>query len=298
MDYYLNELKAHSFVSKDATFNLYEEPYRYVVIDNLFKPEIYEKISKKVPELIAKQNKSHGQVGSNPNLIYDAIIYSLIENDCSEGLDFFITSFWKNYLSELFDVMLNEHTAYSAHFHKGSKDKPSKSGWAHKDLTICSAINDLSKDVKIINDCDYANDSNDPPNTNKIIRSVVTLFYLNNIENPSEEDGGGTGIYDNYQKNNLIKNILPKNNRLFIFEISPLSYHAFIGAKFDRSALVQWFHSCPSYYVHKHLDKFKKQFKNQNFIFERWKKDNFWDLEEDPEYSKYFDKPIIEILNS
>jgi hypothetical protein len=298
MTTFLDILKTHPYVSENVSLTIYETPFKHIIIDNLFKSHIYERISKKFPEFIARKKAPFGQVGTNANNIYEAIIYGLIPNDCIDGFEFFIDPFWKNYLSEIFNIIFNEHTAYSAHFHKGSLESPSKSGWIHKDLSICSAINSNTEKVKIVRDCNYADDSHSQPHTNKIIRSVATLFYLNNIDNPTEEDGGGTGIYQSYKIKDLVKSILPINNRLFAFEISPVSYHAFIGAKFNRSATVQWFHSNPSYYVNKHLDKFKKQFKNENIIFERWKKDNLWKLDEDPEYSKYFDKPFIEILNN
>ena len=293
---YLDKLKLHPYISENVSLEIFEEPFRHIVIDNLLKPDIYQKICNKFPELISKREGPHGQVGTNPNNVYEAIIYGLIPEDCVEGFEFFIDPFWKKWLSELFNTIFNEHTAYSVHFHKGSKEKPSKSGWSHKDLSICSAINDPSKEVKITYDCDYADDSNNQPHTCKIIRSVANLFYLNNIENPSEEDGGGTGIYKSYNTKDLVKTILPINNRLFAFEVTPLSHHAFIGAKFNRSAIVQWFHSNPSYYVHKHLDLFKKQFIESKFLFERWKKENPWKLSQDPEYSKYFDKPLKEVL--
>jgi hypothetical protein len=295
---YLDKLKSHPYISENVTINIYQEPYKHIIIDNLFKPEIYEKISKKLPELIARRDKPHGQVGSNPNLIYDAIIYGLIDNDCSEGFDFFIDPFWKNYLSELLGIIYNQHTAYAAHFHKGSIQSPSRNGWTHRDIGICSAIDTPNKEVKIISDCEYADDSNLQPHTTKIIRSTAILFYINNIEIPTLDDGGGTGVFKDMQFSSLVKTVLPINNRIFAFEISPESYHAFIGAKFDRSTLIQWFHSNPSYYFHKHLDKFKNNYRRYKYLFERWKKDNLWNLEQDPEYSKYFDKPVNEIINN
>jgi hypothetical protein len=298
MKQYLEELKSHPYISENISLNIYEQPFKHIVIDNLLKPEIYQKISNKFPELVSRRSAPHGQVGTNSDNVYEAIIYGLAPEDAIEGFEFFIDPLWKNWLSNIFNTIFNEHTAYSIHFHKGSKEKPSKSGWVHQDLSICSAINDPSKDVKIVNDCDYADDSNDNPHTNKIIRSVANLFYVNNIENPSEEDGGGTGIYTSYDKNDYVKSILPTNNRLFAFEVSPISYHAFIGANFNRSAIVQWFHSNPSYYVHKHLEKFKSQFIENERIFEEWKQNNPWSIEQDTEYSKYFDRPFREILSS
>jgi hypothetical protein len=294
----INDLKSHPSVSENVSIEIFEEPYRHIIIDNLLKPDIYKKICYKFFEVIKHAHRSHGQVGTNPENVYEAIIATLTPQDCVEGFDFFAEPFWKNYLSDIFNIIFNPHTAYSLHFHEASKEKRSKDGWAHKDLSICSVINDNSKEVRLTSGCEYADDTHDRPHTLKVIRSVANLFYLNNIDNPTEENGGGTGVYLNYQKDPLVKPILPKNNRLFAFEISPISYHAFIGSDFSRSAIVQWFHSNPSYYVHKHLDKFKKQYREQNLIFERWKDKNLWNLEDDPDYRKYFDKPFIEILNS
>lgn len=295
---HLEKLKSHPFVSDDVFLNIYEKPFKHIVIDNLFKPEIYEKISKKFLEYIARQKNPHGQVGKNPNNFYNAFIYGLKSEDFIEGFEFFIDIFWKDFLSEIFNTIYTQHTICSCHFHAGSIEKPSKDGWIHKDLSICSAMEDPSQIIKNMDDCEYADDSNQQIFSKKVIRSVANLFYLNNKKNPVEEDGGGTGVYASYKNKDIVKNILPINNRLFSFEISPLSYHAFIGAKFDRSAIVQWFHSVPPYYVYKHLDKFKEQWKKQNRIFDRWKDKDLWNLEQHPEYSNYFNKPIIEILNS
>jgi hypothetical protein len=293
----INDLKSHPYVSENVSLQIFEEPYKHIIIDNLLKSDIYNKLCDKFAEVIKKQARPIGQVGVHSENVYEAYIHSLTSEECKDGFEFFADPFWKKYLSDIFNIIFNPHTAYSLHYHKGSKEKPSKDGWAHKDLSICSVINNNSKEVRIAHGCEYADDSNDKPHTLKVIRSVANLFYLNNIESPTEKNGGGTGVYLNYQKEPLIKSVLPINNRLFAFEVSPISYHAFIGADFDRSAIVQWFHSNPSYYVHKHLDKFKKQFKEQESIFEQWKDKNLWKLEDDSEYSKYFNRPFIEILN-
>lgn len=295
---HLDKLKSHPYVSENVKLNIYNEPFKYIVIDNLFKPEIYNKLSKKFPEYIARKNAPHGQVGHNPKNIYNAIIYGFHLNDFTDGYDFFIDTFWKNYLSDILDITFNQHTICSTHFHKGSPEQPSKDGWVHKDLSICSAIDDPSKEIKVIDDCEYADDSNGQPFARKIIRSVANLFYLNNKENVSIDDGGGTAVCNSYNINERVKTILPINNRMFAFEISPISYHSFIGANFDRSAVVQWFHSDPLYIVKKHLPKFKKQWAESRMIFDKWKKDDLWQIEQHPEYWDYFDKSFVEVLNS
>jgi hypothetical protein len=294
----LDKLKSHPYVSENVSLSIYNEPFKYIVIDNLFKPEIYNQLSQKFPEYIARKSHVHGQVGDNANNIYNAIIYGFKSNDYVNGFEFFIDTFWKNYISEIFEIEFNQHVTSSVHFHKGSPEQPSKSGWAHKDLSICSAIEDPSKEIKNIDDCQYADDSNGQPFTKKIIRSVANLYYLNNKEDVTIDDGGGTAVCNNYNMNDIAETILPINNRLFSFEISPISYHGFIGAKFDRSAMVQWFHSDPIYIVKKHLDKFKKQWKESRMIFEKWKKEDLWQIEQHPEYWDNFDKPFVEILNN
>ena len=187
--------------------------------------------------------------------------------------------------------------AYSLHFHKGSPEKPSKDGWPHADLSICSAIDDLEKPIKVLGDCDYTDDTiHAQPHTKKIMRSVAMLYYFNNKNNLQEGDGGGTGVFKNYNSNSFIKEVKPTNNRLFAFEISPKSYHGFVGAKFDRSSMVSWFHSSPSYIVSKNLHLYQERFKERNEIFEYWKKEDRWTLDLDPDYNKFFNKPLNEIF--
>lgn len=295
-----HRLSQHSFISKNVELNYFTDPFPHLVIDNLFNDSVYEAMVPKFKEYISRVSKPCGIVGENKELFYNATIYPMKKQDCVEGWKFFVEKFWKDFISDVFSIVLNQHTAYSLHFHKGSPATPSKSGWSHKDLGICSARDKVNGEVEIIDDCDYVDDSDQDPTTNKVARSVAMLYYLDNIDNPSHEDGGGTGIYDDYKSTNLIKTILPKNNRLFAFEISPSSYHGFIGAKFDRSATVQWFHSSPAYIVNRYLEEFKKQYKiENNLIFERWKPSlTAWSIENDPTYYNFFDEPLIKILEN
>jgi hypothetical protein len=61
---------------------------------------------------------------------------------------------------------------------------------------------------------------------------------------------------------------------------------------------VQWFHSSPSYIVHRNLPQFKERARHQGELFERWKKENLWQLDMDPDYGKYFSAPLSEVLRS
>jgi hypothetical protein len=122
------------------------------------------------------------------------------------------------------------------------------------------------------------------------------LYYFNNKNDQKQGDGGGTAIFKDYNSNSFIKEVKPINNRLFAFEISPKSYHGFVGAKFDRSAMVSWFHSSPSYMVKRNLDLHKQRFMQNGEVFEHWKKDDRWTLNIDPDYNKFFNQPYNELF--
>ncbi|NBP01031.1 MAG: hypothetical protein EBU90_13020 [Proteobacteria bacterium] len=290
----LSLLKDHSYISKDISVKKYKDPYNYVIIDNLFNNEIYNKICKRAPEYIARQNAPIGKVGDT-GMHYNALIYTMKKEDCVDGFDFFGSKFWQDFVAKVFDIKFNQHNAYSLHWHKGSPESPSKSGWSHSDLSICSVVDDPSVDIKLLGDCEYAEDTYDvQPNTTKVMRSVAILYYFNNDVEAGSNKGGGTAIYSNYRSDSYISEVEPLNNRVFMFEISPKSYHGFVGAKFDRTAIVHWFHSIPSYVVKRNEKLFRERYKNNMDFFEYWKKGNRWTLDMDPEYYNYFDRPFDE----
>lgn len=292
----LDLLKSHPYISQDIKIEKFNDPYSYIVIDNLFKEDIYQAICDKFHTYISRCPGSFGEVGET-GLTYDAFIYGVHKEDCTTGYDFFISKLWKTFLSNALDVELNKYMAYSLHFHKGSKEKPSKNGWPHLDLNICAHIENDQDEIHIVDDCNYADDTcNLQPNTKKIVRSIAMLYYFNNKKDLEEGDGGGTGLFKNSKLESLVKEVKPINNRLFAFEVSPKSHHAFIGAKFDRSAMVNWFHSSPSYIVNKKLDLYKERYAQTNQVFEYWTKNNRWTLDKDLDYFKFFDKPYDELF--
>jgi hypothetical protein len=271
----VNELKQYPYVSPEIEVEFISEPYNHVIIKNLLKKDIYDKMCVKFYEYIARAPKPHGKIGST-NLTYDAFIYSVTEQDCVDGYEFFASEEWKDFVSKIFKLQLNQHIAYSLHYHH----TPSQSGYVHADLSLCSVIDDPTRKIKITGDCLYADDSsNVQPHTNKTMRTVACLYYFNNdVDNWKESDGGGTGIYSSYDLASLVKQVPPINNSLFMFEIGAKSFHAFIGANFDRSAMVQWFHSNPKEFMKKNLkDLIEYRSKNGMEMFERWKpQDPLW----------------------
>jgi hypothetical protein len=286
----------HPYISQDASIQFFDEPYRHFVIKNLLREDIYASMCARFPEYIGRRRgRPHGAVGDTGRF-YKASIYSMRNEDCVDGYDFFVWEGWKDFVAGIFSLVLNNHTAYSLHHHTGSPESPSDSGWSHLDLNICSVIPSQNP-VEITKNCKYAEDTRgEQPHTEKVLRSVALLYYFNNPDGLTEQDGGGTGIYADYNSSSLIKTILPHNNSLFAFEVGTDSYHGFIGARFDRSAIVQWFHSSPAYIVSRNLPKFKARWRQRGYLFERWGGQDPWELEMDPEYNKYFSAPLSEVL--
>jgi len=129
-------------------------------------------------------------------------------------------------------------------------------------------------------------------------RAVAVLYYFNNKKKFGIDDGGGTNIFTAENRDTPLFEVEPKNNRALVFEINPLSYHAFNGANFNRSAIVHWFHSSPPEWTHRNLDLLKKKMKllPDADIVDRWKKGKIWRLDNHPDYSKFFNKSYEDLL--
>lgn len=279
----------HPYESKFVEIQQYSSPFNYIVIDNLFSQNVYWALCKKFPEFIARTTPYKDQPGATSN--YEGYISGLSIKDLVGGYDFFASTELQTFIEKTFDIQTSKYISPSAHFHKA----PSKSGFIHRDMNVCSfpKNQDDQKFITSGGGVYYTDDSNANPNSVKMMRSVAMLYYLNNDDSTGAA-GGGTGIYASYS-GDLIDTVHPQNNRLFIFEIGYNSYHAFIGANFDRSAIVSWFHSSPAYIVKRNWEKFKT---HPNYI-ERWTKrpqNEYWAIENDPDYAKYFDKPLSEML--
>ena len=297
---FLDILKSHPYISKDVKVKAFKNPYNILILDDLFNQDIEDQISIKAYRLISRVKKPFGEVGEKSGLIYKAWIYGICEDDCTEGYDFFTSKEWKRYIENTFGLNLNQHLAYSLHYHIGSKFKKSESGWAHSDSSFCSVIDDPAKEWKIAGrDYEYANDEENKKNSGvaKVARAVAVLYYFNNKKKFNIQDGGGTDIFCRDRDEPLFE-VEPKNNRALVFEINPLSYHGFKGANFNRTAIVHWFHSSPVEWVHRNLDLLKEKMKlmPESEIVDRWKKGDLWRLDNHPDYKKFFNKPYEELL--
>lgn len=277
----LDYLKQHPYVSDNASIEIHESPFPYYVIKNLLKPEIYDMISSGFMDLIGKTKPYKDLPGAVHN--YSAHIYGLKREDCKNSYDFFVDGYWKNFNMMTFGILVNKYIALSAHWHQA----PAEPGFIHNDCNICSVLDDKNTDYTLTGNCYYSDDTESrQPNSTKICRSIASLYYLNN--NPTKPNDGGTSIYGNYKFYSKIKDIPATSNSVFTFAVKPNSYHGFSGARYNRSALVQWFHSSPSYM----LSRYKEEFINKNnkygSPFERWQPtEKMWDIRKDPEYTKF-----------
>lgn len=282
----------HNYISKNIYIQYSNKPFRYIVIDNLFDDEIYTNVCSRFKSFIDRTVPYKDQPGATSN--YEGYISGLSVQDCINGYDFFLSEELKDFTERTFEIKTNRYMSPSAHFHKS----PSKNGFIHRDLNICS-FTKLDQRV-VTNNCFYTDDSkNKQPKSEKVIRSIAFLYYLNNPKDLTNYTGGGTGIYSSYS-GGLVTEIKPVNNRLFMFEICHNSFHAFIGANFDRSCVVGWYHSSPAYIINRYWKEYYKMTKNNQNFLERWAPNpdgGYWEVESDPDYGQYFNASLKELLS-
>lgn len=281
----------HNYISDKISINYNNKPFKYIVIDNLFTDEVYSKVCSGFKPFIDRTVPYKDQPGATSD--YEGYISGLSVADCVNGYDFFLSQEFKDFTEKTFDIKTNKYMSPSAHFHRA----PSKNGFIHRDLNICSFTNIDNRIVT--NNCFYTDDSkNKQPTSEKVVRSIAFLYYLNNPNNLDDYTGGGTGIYSSYS-GGLITEVKPVNNRLFMFEICHNSFHAYIGANFDRSCVVGWYHSSPAYMINRYWREYSKMTKNNQSFLERWTGNpdgGYWEIENDPEYNQYFNAPLKELI--
>ena len=278
----LHYLKQHPYISSNISLEIYDHPFPHIIINDMFASDIYDMICSNFEDMISRTKPYKDLPGAVHG--YSAHIYGLKRSDCKYGYDFFVDNVWKNFNMMTFGILLNKYIAVSAHWHQA----PAEPGFIHNDFNICSVMEDGEKDYTLTGNCYYSDDTDQRnPEAVKMVRSIAGLYYFNN--NPQKENDGGTSIYTNYKFFSKVKGVPAKNNSMFLFAVQPNSYHGFSGASFNRSAIVQWFHSSPAYITHKYKDMMYKKHKKYGSAFERWQpKEAIWDIRKDPEYKKYF----------
>jgi hypothetical protein len=297
---YLNILKDKSFISDKISGEYFDNPFPYILLKNIFNDEVYANMCRIAVDTIDKINDIYVASGGQQ---YGKIASLNVEDLHETGYGFFASKDFRDFIAKIFYLKLEKFIATSIHCHDGTESKPSIKGWVHTDMNVCT-FDKNPQNNRIYNDLQLAdaNYASQPTfiEENKYVqtvRSVAYLYYLNNKKDLTDDDGGGTGIYNSSQENNPIKVIPPVNNSLFIFKVHPNSFHGVLPAKFKRYAHVGWMHSSPCFIARHYFNYLVKSINNSSEsirapMFENWHGSSSWALERCPDYDSYFPKPL------
>jgi len=166
---------------------------------------------------------------------------------------------------------LDENLMIGMHRH----NPPSKAGWPHTDFAVVSFPDEPAnyRGMRIYYDgcgCNYSDDSRDrQPQTLKTARALACLYYT---ANPEWQPGmaGETGLYADLG-HRLVSSIPPRNNSLLVFEVSPISYHAYLGSDVaQRNSYIWWYHADPNYLLGRHHEASEYKLRHQLDPWDRW----------------------------
>lgn len=215
------------------------EPFPHIVVDNFFKPAVYEALCKQFNEIKARglSTEKRGDYTKFHafDVDYDGYVCTPAPTlDPHNPRRLFYSLEWNAFFSKLFHQFTTFETSFAFHHHPPGD----KTGFVHHDF-----VDRYFYPTPVLPNGVIAGERDMEPGTNARRRIISLLIYINN-EEWQEGDGGETGIYA-ADKTTLLKTVPPINNRLFAFQTSPLSMHAFQTNKKDRNCLVQWFHVPP-----------------------------------------------------
>lgn len=260
-----------SVVSSNAKFTLSSYPFNYLVIENLFDQHIENGLSLLFAELIQKA-KPIGKVGEVGNLIYDALSLPLnLEVLRSSTASVLASVELKELIASSLQIRLDNNIMLGMHRH----NPPSKAGWSHTDFAVVSFpnIEPNFNGLRVFHEgcgCEYSDDSRDrQPNSIKTARAVACLYY---IGNPTWKPGmgGETGVLAE-PGSRVVASVPPRNNSLLVFEISPISYHAYLGSPHaQRNCFIWWYHSAPNYLLHRHTAAAESKKGQNQDPWDRW----------------------------
>lgn len=226
-----------------------------MVIEDLFYPTLAANLGYLFHDLIRNAQPT-GKVGDVGNNVYAALNYTPpVKCIASSDLSVIASLELRSLIAEAFNIRIDENVLIGMHRH----NPPSKAGWAHTDFAVVSFprtqpnLNGV-RVFPVDDGCTYADDTAErQPNAVKTARSLACLYYVAN-EQWEPGKGGETGVFSNMGER-LIAKIPPKNNSLFVFECSPLSYHAYLGSEhMERNSFIWWYHSDPGYLLDRYSE--------------------------------------------
>ncbi len=231
-------------LSNEITVKIRKQPFRHIVVTNLFSEGFYDLMCKEFNDRLALglsekySKKKFWKFGH-----YDAYCWTFNPETDQKFSDIFYSLDWKKFINGFFDLKLTKNTIAEFHHHKPG----SEGGYVHNDYDVSSfvkeplpnGINPHRHQIQYRGRVDGAI---------HCVRSIAMLYYFNNPE-WKEGDGGETGMYLDWEEGSKhVRKINPTNNKLLAFEISPKSFHAFHSNKKNiRNSMVMWFHSPEAY---------------------------------------------------
>ena len=227
-------------LGEDINIRIKKKPFRHVIIDNVFKRDVYKKLCKEFDGRLERGLAEKSVPGKFWKFShYDAFCYNICPEKDSVYGDIVYAPEWRKFINGFFDHNLTRNVLAELHHHKTD----SASGYIHNDYDIASFAHDPLE-----------NGTN--PHRQQVpyrsrsagalhcVRSIAILYYFNN-QKWYDDFGGETAFYEDYKEDSEpLKKVAPISNRLLAFEVSPLSYHSFINNRMmNRNSLVMWFHS-------------------------------------------------------
>lgn len=227
---------------KSTKINVHKDPFPHIIIDDFFSRETAVHLSAFFTEVLnrgtAQQpdpTKFSPFVYSDNKHEYDGYVYTP-RYDEDPSLALFFSATWNQFFSKLFHQPTGLCTSFSFHYHPPGN----RTGFTHSDYAF--------KYFSPLHTTHFGSiykEQNGGTNLLKTVRVIALIYYLKN-DDWSDGDGGETGLYQN--KGTVpVKLIEPINNRLFAFNISPHSLHAFQQNQKRRSSIIQWFHVDPDW---------------------------------------------------
>jgi hypothetical protein len=258
-------------LNKNRKLSISSFPFNYLRIENCFDEELSHSMSN-VFDVKVAEGKPIGKVGEEDDLVYSAINYT------PQLADLLYTSIGsiasvqlKNFIGSVFGVSLDENLMIGMHRH----NPPSKAGWSHSDFAVVSFPNipcNFSSHRVFTQDysVNYADDSALlQPDTLKTARSIACLYYTAS-NHWSAGKGGETGLFLPNRETLAVK-VPPRGNSLLAFEISPLSYHAYLGsASMERNCFIWWYHSPIPYITERYAESIAEKNRMGMDPWDRW----------------------------
>lgn len=287
-------MRLSKIISDNHRIRLMSYPYNYAVIENFFNADIYHEFVNQFNILIDGA-AILGQVGDHSGHYYSALTKTPpIEVMATDPMRYLVSKELQAYLCGFFGAKVNEYISFVLHSHP----PPSQAGWKHTDFNVTrwnpatGLIDDSSLRMWENGSSYYSNDTADEePGTRRFVRHMACIYYLNN-PGWHENNGGETGVFSAYEKDvPLVARVPPINNSLFFFEVTPYSYHAFLGSQVIRNSFIWWYHTSPAYALKKNLEGVKnKPQPVDGDGFEYWssRDKTKWSVRNDPEYHRYF----------